>query len=296
MSATPFSKRLGADLALLGVATVWGATFPLAKEILHHLGPFQYLGARFALAALLVGAFAVRELRHAGPAAWRSGLGVGLALAAGYGFQTLGLRTAAATVAAFLTGLSVVLVPVLGLAWGRRPTPLEWLGVLAGFAGMALLTLRGGFHLGAGELLLLGCAVAFAFHIVLLDRAARRASPLALGTLQLAVVAVLCGGAAATETSAQAVPGGIWLAIAGMAVFASAVAFSVQSWAQRFTTPTHVGLIFAFEPVAAAIFAWWWLAERLSPAQWIGAALVLAGIVLAEVRRPTNPAAPPSGL
>jgi len=289
------AKRLGADLALLAVATVWGATFPLAKEILRHLGPFQYLGARFALAAVLLGALAAAQLRRAGPGAWRGGLAVGAALAAGYGFQTLGLRTASATVAAFLTGLSVVLVPVLGLAWGRRPTALEWLGVAAGFAGMALLTYRGGFRLGPGELLLLGCAVAFAFHIVLLDRAARHASPLTLGALQLTVVGLLCGGAAAAEPPPAAVPPAIWLAIAGMAVFASAVAFSVQSWAQRFTTPTRVGLLFAFEPVAAALFAWWWMAERLTPAQWAGSALVLAGIVLAEVRGPRPAAEPPGG-
>lgn len=289
VTAASLPKRLLADLALLAVATLWGATFPLAKEILRHLSPFQYLGVRFALAALLLGLLAAPQLRRADAGAWRGGLLVGLALAAGYGFQTLGLRTAAATVAAFLTGLSVVLVPVLGLAWGRRPTQLEWLGVAAGLCGMALLTYRGGFHMGAGEILLLGCAVAFAFHIVLLDRHAYRTSPLALGAMQLAVVALLCGGLSAGEPPPSAVPSAVWLAVAAMAVLASALAFSVQSWAQRFTPPTHVGLIFAFEPVAAALFAWWWLSERLAAAQWVGAGLVLAGIVLSEIKPPARP-------
>jgi drug/metabolite transporter (DMT)-like permease len=276
-------------LALLAVATVWGATFPLAKRILEHLSPFQYLGLRFVFAAAVLAVVAAPELRRAGPRVWRGGLAAGLALAAGYALQTLGLREAAATVAAFLTGLSVVLVPVLALAASRRPAGAEWAGVVLGLAGLALLTWHGGFAPRGPEILLVGCALAFATHILLVDRFARESPPAALGAIQLAVVGLACGALSLGDPAPRAVPTGIWVAVAAMGLLASAAAFTLQSWAQRFTTPAHVGLMFAFEPVAAALFARWWLQEQLAVSQWIGAVLVLAGIAVAEARPARQP-------
>ena len=309
-------RRIAAGAALFVVACAWGATFPLAKEILRHLGPFQYLALRFGAAALVLVPAALvvaarsrrRDRARAAATASRSGaraeatdlpqhaaraaagrarrwaLATGLALAAGYAFQTLGLETAAATTSAFITGLSVVLVPVLGVFWKRAAAPAEWLGVATAAAGLAMLTLQGTARPGAGELLVLACAACFAAHIVVLDRAAPLSSPLALGAWQMACTAIVCAALAPLEPAPARVPATILAAVVAMGLVASAAAFTIQAWAQRFTSPTHVGLIFASEPVAAALFARLWLGERLAGRQWIGAALILAGIVLAELR------------
>jgi drug/metabolite transporter (DMT)-like permease len=275
-------RRLVADAALFLVAVVWGTTFPLAKYILTHIPPFLYLTVRFGLAALVLLPFAYLVIRRLPGRLWLKSIGVGVALGVGFVFQTVGLQTAGATVSAFLTGLSVVLVPVLGIFWGRSASGREWIGVAAATVGLALLTLQGPTRPGLGELLVLGCAFCFAIQILLLDRVAAEVPPLPLGAIQVFVVAMLCLPFLPAEPPTQSAPVAVWLAIAALAVFATAGAFTLQSWAQRFTVPTHVGLIFAFEPVAAAVFARWWLGEELFLPQWIGAGLILAGIVLAE--------------
>lgn len=285
-AAVPVTKRLLADASLLVVATCWGATFPLIRIVLSHLPPFVYLAARFAIASALLLLVAAPVLRSLPGRGRRDGLLVGCALAAGYILQTLGLRTASASVGAFLTGLSVLLVPLLGLLWRQRPSVGEWIGVVFGTAGLALLTLRGFHDPGWGEALLVGCAVCFAFQIVLQGKVAAGVPPTALGALQTLVVAVSCAALAfGSETAHLAdTPARVWWMVAGMAVVASAAAFTVQAWAQRFTPPTHVGLLFAFEPVSGALFARWWLGEQMTAAQWLGAVLVLTGIVIAELR------------
>jgi drug/metabolite transporter (DMT)-like permease len=297
------SRRLRADLALLALATMWGATFPTAKYILEHLPPFHYLAIRFALAALVLLPFVGRSLRALPRGALAWGLLAGAALGAGFAFQTAGLRTAGATVAAFLTAVSVPLVPVFGLLLGKRPRPLEWLGVACATGGLAMLTLQGAVRPGMGELLLLGCAVAFAWQILAIDRATTRMPALVLGWFQMVVSCLLCAALAAGEPRPAPAPPEVWWTVAAMGIGASAAAFSVMAWAQRSTDPTHTGLCLAFEPVAAALFSYGWLGERLLARQWLGAVLIVAGIVVAELRpkwrapesrqRPTAPAGGP---
>jgi drug/metabolite transporter (DMT)-like permease len=289
-----WKRRIAADASLFVVACAWGATFPLAKVILRQLPPFAYLALRFGLASVLLAPAAIlaRPRRRPDRWVWLTGL----ALAAGYAFQTLGLRTAAATSAAFITGLSVVLVPLLGIFSGRRPSPPEWFGVAAAVAGLGMLTLRPGMLPGTGEMLVLACAFCFAAQIVFLDRAAGALPPVTLGALQMASVAIVSAALMPTEPAPVRLSAPVAAAVAGMAVVASAAAFTIQGWAQRFTTPTHVGLLFASEPVAAAVFARAVLGEALAPRQWAGAALILFGILLAEARRPraASPAPRPS--
>src|SRR5262245_6866186 len=280
------SRGLVADLCLFGVACAWGATFPLAKRLLVELPPFYYLCLRFAIAAALLFGVAGRSLRGLSRRALADGLVLGALLSAGYGFQTVGLETASATVAAFLTGLSVILVPILGLLRGKRPGLIAWLGVLCALLGLGLLTVHpsAGVRFGKGELLLLGCALSFALHIFYQDRAAERTAALPLGLLQITVVALVSLVFSVGEPKPWGMTWTATWSLVGMAVLCTAVAFTVQAWAQRFTPATHVGLLFAFEPVAAAIFSWAWLGERLSAAQWTGAGFILAGIVLVEAK------------
>lgn len=277
-------RRLAADVALFLVATSWGATFPLAKRLLLELPPFFYLALRFALAAALLFAVAGRQLPRLGKRGLADGVILGGLLTAGYGFQTVGLRTASATVAAFLTGLSVVMVPLIGALRGRRPGLLAWAGVGCALLGLAFLTLRAsaGARFGRGEVLLLCCALSFAVHIVYQSQVAARSPALPLGLVQITIVALLTLLFSLGEHRPWGLtPYAVW-ALVAMAILCTAAAFTIQAWAQRFTPATHVGLLFAFEPVAAAIFAWAWLGERLSGGQWLGAGLILAGIVLAE--------------
>jgi len=277
-------RRLAADAALFAVATSWGATFPLAKRLLLELPPFYYLALRFALASVLLFAVAGRQLPRLGKRGLMDGLILGALLTAGYGFQTVGLRTASATVAAFLTGLSVVMVPLIGALRGRRPGLVAWIGVLCAALGLALLTLRAGAgtRFGTGEILLLCCALSFAVHIVYQSQVAQNSPALPLGLVQITTVAFLTLLFSLGEPHPWGLtPYATW-ALVAMAVVCTAAAFTIQAWAQRFTPATHVGLLFAFEPVAAALFAGAWLGERLSGGQWLGAGFILAGIVLAE--------------
>lgn len=293
MTADRSRQRL-ADAALLLVACVWGATFPITALLLEHLPPFLYLTVRFAFAsAILLAALSVRGLSLAD---LRLGVWAGLALALAYAAQTLGLPLTGATIAGFLTGLSVLLVPLVGLLFGHRTTRRDWIAVAAGTIGLALLTARGGIRFGAGEALLLACAVALAFQIVLSDRAARRVSPLHLSASQNTVVAVACALGALFEPGLHtAPPPWVWLAVFGFGAVASAGAFAAQSWAQRFTPPAHVGLLFTAEPLSAALFAWWWIGERLSARQWLGALVLVGAIVFAQLlkKEVAAPEAPP---
>jgi len=160
--------------------------------------------------------------------------------------------------------------------------------VAAATIGLGLLTLEDASSLRVGDLLVLGCAVGFAFHIVLVGRLAPRINPFALTAAQIVAVAGLSALAAITEHPGNALAGTgavLWGVIAFMALSATVGAYLIQSWAQRFTTPSHVGLMFTFEPVAAALTAYALLGDTLSGLQALGAALILAGIVTAELKQ-----------
>jgi len=288
MAETPRVPRYVADLALLAAAAAWGLTFPLGKIVLSTLPPFTYLAARFTLAvvmlALALGRGGVTQRRD-----WVGAAAVGVVLFVAYGLQTLGLRLTAASNAAFITGLSVVLVPLISAAWLRRPPkPHVLAGVAAATAGLGLLTLRETSAVRVGDLLVLGCAVGFAFHIVLVGRLAPRLDPVRLTAAQFAPAAALSLLAAIGERPADALAGAsptVWGIVAFMALTATAGAFLIQSWAQRFTTPSHAGLMFAFEPVVAALAAYALLGDALSGLEAVGACLILAGIVIAELKQ-----------
>lgn len=288
MAETRRVPRYVADLALLAAAASWGLTFPLGKIVLSTLPPFTYLAARFTLAVVML----APALRRGGVTQRRDWVGaaaVGVVLFVAYGLQTLGLRLTTASNAAFITGLSVVLVPLISAAWLRRPPKRHVVaGVAAATVGLGLLTLRETSAVRVGDLLVLGCAVGFAFHIVLVGRLAPRLDPVRLTATQFAPAAALSLLAAIAERPADALAGAsltVWGIVAFMALTATAGAFLIQSWAQRFTTPSHAGLMFAFEPVVAALAAYALLGDALSGLQAVGACLILAGIVIAELKQ-----------
>ena len=292
---TTKQQSLAAHLLLIAVAVVWGMTFPLAKAALRQASPLLFNLVRMILASAVLLAVNWRYLRHVTAAQFKLCAGAGVLLTAGYELQTAGLARTTPSKSAFLTGLVVVLVPLLSALPGvrapgtSRPRALAWLGAIVAFAGLVLLTsqpgaggsLLAGMH--TGEWLTLGCAVAFAFHLLLLARAAEVVDARVLGTLQIAISSVCMLILLPVESHPYLHPTSTVLWALGItSVFATAAAFTIQSWAQKHVPPTHTALIFTLEPVFAGIASFVFLGERLGPRGIFGAILILGGIVLAE--------------
>jgi drug/metabolite transporter (DMT)-like permease len=292
------SKHLRADLSLAFCSLLWGATFVVVKNSLAYSSVFVFLAARFTLAAFLMAAFRPRVLRTLKREELLAGAALGFFMFAGYAFQTAGLRYTTPAKSGFVTGSSVVLVPVLlGLFWGRRLTLWVYSGVFAAVFGLYFLTVpaEGIAHLNRGDLLTLIAAAFYAMHIILVGEYTRRHSVAALSVLQVAACAFLAwlatelASLVGWQTIRQAES---LLGIAICAVLATAVAFSVQLWAQQYTSSSHAAVLFTLEPVFASLTSYILLRERLGPRALLGAAFVLAGILIAEMLGP--PAAPES--
>ncbi|HEX6487618.1 MAG TPA: DMT family transporter [Candidatus Dormibacteraeota bacterium] len=262
-------------LLLLGVTAVWGWTFVLVKDAISQYPTLPFLALRFAIAFLVMAALVRRvpDRRVLGV-----GAVVGLALSAGYLLQTVGLQSTSPGNAGLITGLFVVFTPVFERAFGRRLPARTVVAVVLALVGIALLAGRPG-GVAFGDVLVLGCAVAFSLHIVLLGRWAPTlpAAPLAL--VQMVVAAGLFGAAGGAAGQFSAPPVAVWPAIAITGVFASALAFFIQTWAQSHLAPSRVALILASEPAWALMFAVLLAGQRLGAAQAFGAALVLVAVI-----------------
>jgi drug/metabolite transporter (DMT)-like permease len=268
-------------LVLLAVTAVWGVTFVQVKDAVAIYPLFAFLALRFAIATLVLAPFArFSRLPRRGNAAAAL---LGALLAAGYALQTAGLERTTVSSAGFVTGMYVVLTPVIAFAAFRLRVPAAaWAGVAVATGGLALLS---GIHAGspAGDLLVLGGAAVYALQIVLMERYAPRYDPLAFTAVELGAAfgLLLVVALARGELS---VPHGatVWGALLVTGIFASALAFLAQTWAQRRTSATRTALVFAAEPVFAALFGYTLAGDRLGRAGWLGCAVIMGGIVLAE--------------
>lgn len=287
-------RQLLADAALAGLTVVWGTSFVLVKDILEQVSPMLFLAARFGLASLSLALITLLMKRWRGLTMreLRWGVFIGVVLWAGYALQTMGLhgeqRTSASN-AGFITGLSVVMVPIIGL-YLLRQRPHRWAlaGVALATIGLGLLSLRleegQGVALTWGDALVLGCAVAFAFHIVLLSRVAQWADPLRMSLVQVSVAGLLNGFSALVfERPVATLAPEIWAGAAFLGILATGLAIATQVAVQRFTTAVHTALIFTLEPVFASMFGVWLQGDRLGPVALTGAALILGGMLVAEL-------------
>lgn len=283
--------RWQADLALGMIALIWGSTFVMVQNALDDVGPLTFVAWRFILATAFLAALAGRRLRTLTRAEGIAGALAGLWLGGGYIFQTVGLQTTTTAKTGFITGLSVVIVPLLATALLRRPPgrgPV--FGIVIATTGLALLTLNRDLRIQTGDGWVLAGAFMFALQIVTIAHYSAQTNALRLAVVQLGAVAVLAtGGAFAAETPSLDLPRATWGAIAFTGLVATALVFSVQTHVQRFTTPTHTALLFGLEPVFAALFGWWLAGEVLGPRQIIGCALILAGMLVAELVRAPAP-------
>jgi drug/metabolite transporter (DMT)-like permease len=294
-SRTP--SRLKADLSLAFVTFLWGATFVVVKEALDHASVFAFMAVRFVLATVVMAGIYARALpRFTRSEVW-AGAQIGFFMFAGYVFQTVGLRFTTPSKAGFITGFSVVLVPLfLAFFWQRRINRWVWAGALAALAGLYYLSVppEGFAGMNQGDVLVVGCAVMFAFHIIFVGHYSPGHSVAALSFVQVATTAALSlltlpvVAATGWEPPRVAWNAPFIAAVLITAVGATAIAFTVQVWAQKYTTPTHTAILFSLEPVFAALTSFVVLGERLGPRALIGAALIFAGILLAELMGPTQ--------
>ena len=270
-------------VALVAATAIWGLTFVQVKDAVEVYPLFAFLAVRFAIASATLAVPAAPRLRTLDRRGWTAGALLGLLLAAGYALQTAGLERTTVSAAGFITGLYVVFTPLFALALfrikaGRR----VWAGVALATAGLALLA---GVEAGslAGDVLVLAGAAAYSLQIALMERYAPRYDAVAF--TQVEMLAAFGGFAAAALALGQVeVPRGatVWAALLVTGVFASALAFLVQTWAQRRMSATRTALAFAMEPVFAAFFGYVLAGDRLGLLGWVGSAAIMAGIVVAE--------------
>ena len=270
-------------LALVAVTAVWGLTFVQVKDAVQLYPLFAFLAVRFAIATVVLAPPARRPLRTLPRGGWIAGAGLGLLLAVGYALQTAGLERTTVSNAGFITGLYVVFTPLAAVALFRvRIGAIVWAGVALSTGGLALLSGGGGAD-GIGDLLVLAGSAAYSLQIALMERYAPRYDPVAFTFVEM--LAAFVGFAAVAVALGQIeLPRGwtVWGALLVTGVFASALGFLVQTWAQRRTSATRTALAFAMEPVWAASFGFWLAGDRLGTVAWVGAALIMAGIFVAE--------------
>jgi drug/metabolite transporter (DMT)-like permease len=285
------SRSLKAHLLLLGATFVWGATFMVIKAALADATPLVFNAVRMAFAAIVLCALFFRQLRRIPVGALRAGFEVGTLMWLGYEFQTAGLLYTSASKSAFLTGVSVVLVPLLlALFWRGHVNRYTLAGVFAALIGLYLLCVppNQGLSLASlnrGDLLTLACAVAFAFQIIILGRRAQHFDFVHLVPVEISVCAlwmIISIPIADRHAFIRFTPSMLW-ALAVTALLGTVGCFIVQAWAQRFTPPTHTALIFSLEPVFAGLTSYIFLGERLGPRSFLGAALILTGVLASEI-------------
>ncbi len=297
------SKRLLADLALALCALIWGSTFVVIKDALADVSVIAYLAVRFGLAAVIMAILYWRTVRNLTPQTVWAGVQIGIFMFGGYVFQITGLKLTTPSKAAFVTGTFVVFVPILLAVFGRRRIAgWIWAGALAVLAGLYFLTVpaEGLGGLNRGDPIVFGCAVMFALHMIFIGRHVEHHSVAALSFLQVATTAVLSALllplAAATgwEHPRIAWTGYLIFAILLTAIGATVIGFSLQTWAQKYASPSHAAILVSLEPVFAAITSLTLGREHLGVRVLAGAALILAGILLAEWKSPSQamPAAP----
>jgi len=270
-----------AVVALLAVTAVWGWTFVVVQQAVAVYGVLAFLAVRFAIAAGATG------LVWGGRLDRRSlvtGGAIGGVLAVGYVLQTWGLRHTTATNAGLITGLFVIVAPIADrVLYRTRLRARSWLAAGLSLLGLALLTGRAPTSLGLGDGLVLGCALAFGVHIALLSRHAPRHDPRALSTAQMIAAAGLFLALWPFFEPLRPPPREVWFALVATGLLASAVAYVVQTAAQRRLSAVHTALILTTEPVFAGVFGYLLAGERLMPVQLAGAGIILAAVTLNEV-------------
>lgn len=291
---TDKSTLFKADGLLLLAAVIWGSAFVAQRMGMAHMGPLTFNGIRFALGTLVLLPWALRAApgKPAGvdgalgrsPAFWGGALAGGVLFIAA-SLQQVGLIFTTAGKAGFITGLYVIIVPLLGLAWGHRPRWGGWIGACLATAGLYLLSVTGNLDFAPGDLWELAGALFWAVHVLVLSRLSPRMNPLRLACAQYAVCASLslAAGAVCEPFSWEGTLGAALPLLYG-GLLSVGVAYTLQVVAQRHAPPVHAAIILSLEAVFAALTGWIVLGEVLSARGFAGCALMLAGMIIAHLR------------
>ena len=275
-----------AELSLVAICAVWGLTFVMVKDAVELIPVTTFLAYRFLPASLIVAFVFRRHLSGLGRTGLAAGLVMGVFLTGGYLFQTLGLERTSAANAGFITGLFVVLTPLFGAALLRqRAGALAWGAAGLSTVGLYLLSGAGGRTDGSlvGDALVFLCACSFSLHILATDRAIRDHHYGALLAVQLGVTGAVCFVLAAAQGDlVMPRSATVWSALVVTSLFASALGFFVQTYAQRHAEPARIALILTSEPVFAGAFAYLLHDDRLGALGWVGAGLIMVAILAVE--------------
>lgn len=284
-------QALRADLLMLLTAMIWGSGFVAQTAGMHHIGPFLYSGLRFALGSLcllpLVLGRGGSETRHEPfmtRGLWLGGVLMGLALALGINLQQVGLLFTSVTNSGFITGLYVIVVPLLGLLLGHKTGTGTWLGAALAVAGMFLLSVGDNFQVSSGDWLQLAGAFVWGGHVVLVGLFASRHDPIRLAFLQFATCAVVSLVLALVMEPIDLdsiIAAGPALLYGG--IVAVGIGYTLQVVAQKDAIASHAAIILSLEAVFAAIAGAWLLGEALQPRGYLGCALMLAGMLIAQL-------------
>jgi drug/metabolite transporter (DMT)-like permease len=274
------------DLGLLGVAFVWGFTFVAVKESLEFVSPFTFLFYRFLLAFLLLFIISIKKLKKMNRVILRHGFLVGIFLFLGYGFQTMGLQYTTPANAGFITGLSVIIVPFLSVFALKVKPPLNaWIGVACALIGLFFLSFEK-FSMDYGDFLVLLGACSFATHLILVGKYSPRYDPFLLTTAQIGTVTVL-SCLLGVRSPVVVFNHTVVEALIITAVFATVLAFLIQTAAQQHTPATRTAVIFAMEPVFAALSSYILIHEIFPVQKILGCILILLGMIITEIKTHT---------
>lgn len=286
-SLKPYGMReYRADASLLFISLIWGSTFIIVKQAIETIPTFAFLTLRFSVAFAILCLLCIRRVDRLTTGTIRDGLLLGTALFLAFAFQTLGLKYTSASVTGFITGLYVVLVPILSaLCLKKNPHWLSMVGVSIACVGLGLITLNTEITLSMGLAFVLVNALFCAVHIVMTDALSRHHDPFLLTTVQIGTIWAL-SGAISIPLEPFTLPRewtvDLVVALLLTGVLATVLAFLVQMGMQKHTTPTKAAIIFCMEPVSSAFFGYLIGGEILSLRQYCGALLIVFAMVAAE--------------
>ncbi len=271
-------------MALLAITAVWGSTFLIVQDAVKRMPVMDFLAMRFSVATLIMLAMRPNCLRGLNRIGFMRATGLGLALGLGYITQTFGLKYTSASVSGFITGMFVVLTPVISWILLRRGANRNTIiAVALATVGLGLLSLNG-WSIGLGELLTLTCALFFALQIVGLGEWSAQYDPYSFAVIQIGVVAIISLAAAIPGGIILPPSGSVWVTIAVTAVLATAAGFLVQTWAQSLVSPTRAAVVMTMELVFAGLFGVFIGGNQMTARILGGAACVLAAMFVSGIK------------
>lgn len=283
--ATGSSSHVKGDILMLAVTMIWGSSYIFMKMGLNTIEGFNLVGLRFGIAFIIAGIIFYKRLLHIDFKTIKYGFVLGTIIFAAISTVTIGVKFTSVSNAGFLFSLTVIFVPLIVALYNRkRPETKIIVGVILSIVGIAFLTLNNNFEVGYGDILIILGALFYAFDIIVTDKWTKDVDSLSLGILQLGFTGAW-GMLFSFLFEQPHIPSTTeaWIAILALSILCSAIGFIGQTIAQQYTTPTHTGLIFSLEPVFAAIFAFIFIGEVLTAKGYIGAVLVLIGVLTAKI-------------